>query len=1210
MSSNFGKPFTTTETTKAAGAEVVSDSIELSPRTKDHVLVVKADSSASGAVDVELEMSPDGNNWCPAVSKTVTSSGPSQTGNIIGNEKHVRLIPDTSSEKKNKHGRGLMTRNLASDTIYSGNTSDESSRTDAADFMYHRIQTTKSFNYSQWIKSSETPAGNETVTHTVTVFNYGGGNVYAINGASNASLTLKEGSTYKFDQSHSSNLGHPLRLSTTSNGTHAGGIEYTIGVTKVGTPGTSGAYLEITVAAGAPTLYYYCFNHSGMGGELTISGSNVYNPVLFRHAGYDDFSNTKVPQLTANVSSPENGNALEGVTTGNFHDTKAAVIQDEGSFDLTTSVWSYGFWFKSNTNVGAGNVPNFGTRFNGAAYARTLLASSIKASTNPGGNLNSGFYGGFAIQVRNNNNANNPGGALDVMMVEDGNRGHFETVTNDVGANLFNGQWHHMLVVRETANPNAMTASGFKVYIDGSLVTTVFSTFSSQTFTLANVVDKTTICAGNGHTQYDNGNSLPHTHTARDIASSFLGIGKIDNCCFWKSDQSANAFQIYNAGKPLAVNPGSPHAYLRFENSANLALNSITDNTVAINTSTATNFGVQQATLSSSESIYILGKATQNLCEPKIGNELSLRASSSTGNTIDYDLQGITNKNVFNLGGDNNFFDLSGEYSISFFGVIHNNTNFDAIIQIRSNSSTGHHVKIYQKDNKLVWSIGGNTTYRDVVFNTGTGPWATSSSTVYKHFVLVKRNNGEFPSGSNMDLYIDGVKESAPSHVPTYGQNYYMSSFPSNLTVESVELFAGGGLFNAEGLNNTGIGGKFGSRDVIDQVAFFDKALSDGNVSSGSTATGEIAGVYTGSYYDLSGLPSSYNLKSYFKCGDGANDNKVADGSVKTFDAIGGTAFFAPHTGSLTVNGSVVISQNTSTREYWVYANDPGGTSGNAMYQTEQPVLKDNFTHAKDFSISCWVKIPTDHSGYGTIISNKSSSTLADGLSIQYTPGNGGMLVVIFAGGGSTGILMDSGLTQLNLHDNEWHHLVLTKSVPATGNIVTAKMYVDGVLKDTDTYTGNRPDSQFAGSNGFTLLGDGSRNANQSNPPSTDPSKTKAELSNCSIHSEELDVNAVAQMYSNGNVRNIKNLPSVDATKIVAWWQLNDTTNPENATVGTANLKYQGPGIEFNHIAIKGTPVHEIGGVYKEQNNGGLLSPNSTFNDYSSNDQTYNFWIY
>ena len=78
-------------------------------------------------------------------------------------------------------------------------------------------------------------------------------------------LTLTEGSTFRFDQSDSSNSGHPLRFSETANGTHGGGTEYTTGVTTVGTPGSAGAYTQITVAVGAPTLYYYCTNHSAMG---------------------------------------------------------------------------------------------------------------------------------------------------------------------------------------------------------------------------------------------------------------------------------------------------------------------------------------------------------------------------------------------------------------------------------------------------------------------------------------------------------------------------------------------------------------------------------------------------------------------------------------------------------------------------------------------------------------------------------------------------------------------------------------------------------------------------------------------------------------------------------------------------------------------------------------------------------------------------------
>jgi len=121
-------------------------------------------------------------------------------------------------------------------------------------------------------------AASSVTTYTITVvggnpsnhpyYNFGSSNKFAIDGSTataDVTLSLSEGSTYKFDQSDSSNSGHPLRFSTTANGTHSGGSEYTTGVTTNGTPGSSGAYTQITVAVGAPTLYYYCTNHSGMG---------------------------------------------------------------------------------------------------------------------------------------------------------------------------------------------------------------------------------------------------------------------------------------------------------------------------------------------------------------------------------------------------------------------------------------------------------------------------------------------------------------------------------------------------------------------------------------------------------------------------------------------------------------------------------------------------------------------------------------------------------------------------------------------------------------------------------------------------------------------------------------------------------------------------------------------------------------------------------
>ena len=124
--------------------------------------------------------------------------------------------------------------------------------------------------------------GASTVTYTVTVvsgnpsnhpyYNQGSTNKYAIGGSTASAdvvLTLYEGNTYRFDQSDASNDGHPLRIYTAADKT---GGEYTTGVTTNGTAGQAGAYTEITVADGAPTLFYQCSNHALMGATLNTHG--------------------------------------------------------------------------------------------------------------------------------------------------------------------------------------------------------------------------------------------------------------------------------------------------------------------------------------------------------------------------------------------------------------------------------------------------------------------------------------------------------------------------------------------------------------------------------------------------------------------------------------------------------------------------------------------------------------------------------------------------------------------------------------------------------------------------------------------------------------------------------------------------------------------------------------------------------------------------
>ena len=132
-------------------------------------------------------------------------------------------------------------------------------------------------------------AGTSTLTIPITVKvaddGSGSQNVfYFLNGTDtgagtrSVSMDLSTGFKYKFDVSDSSVSGHPLKFSTTSDGTHSGGSEFTTNVTTSGTAGSSNAFVQIEItpetlgiAGATSTLYYYCPNHSGMGGSGLLS---------------------------------------------------------------------------------------------------------------------------------------------------------------------------------------------------------------------------------------------------------------------------------------------------------------------------------------------------------------------------------------------------------------------------------------------------------------------------------------------------------------------------------------------------------------------------------------------------------------------------------------------------------------------------------------------------------------------------------------------------------------------------------------------------------------------------------------------------------------------------------------------------------------------------------------------------------------------------
>ncbi len=247
-------------------------------------------------------------------------------------------------------------------------------------------------SYISWVWNA---GANSDKTYAITVANPGSGNKYYADSALQPTLTLAEGSTYKFDQSAATNSGHPLRFSTTSDGTHGGGSEYTTGVTTAGTPGSAGAFTQIVIAASAPTLYVYCTAHSGMGFQVNTSdtaGSTI-------PAGSISSAITNSAQTwSSNITTTGNSGSwwpsypatyIFDANTSNYghangNGSVAAVVTL--SFSPAVTCVSTVSFFGGLTGSGAGTISiNGGTAFNlttgSSATTKTTVAFSGSISS-------------------------------------------------------------------------------------------------------------------------------------------------------------------------------------------------------------------------------------------------------------------------------------------------------------------------------------------------------------------------------------------------------------------------------------------------------------------------------------------------------------------------------------------------------------------------------------------------------------------------------------------------------------------------------------------------------------------------------------------------------------------------------------------------------------------------------------------------------------
>jgi len=112
----------------------------------------------------------------------------------------------------------------------------------------------------------------------------GSSNGYLLNGMESPAFKFTGADSgkkyyYKFDQSDSSNSGHPLLFYLEADKTTA----YTTGVTASGTPGSANAYTQILVDANTPNiLYYQCSSHGYMGNFVKNVGNDFNGDVNLR----------------------------------------------------------------------------------------------------------------------------------------------------------------------------------------------------------------------------------------------------------------------------------------------------------------------------------------------------------------------------------------------------------------------------------------------------------------------------------------------------------------------------------------------------------------------------------------------------------------------------------------------------------------------------------------------------------------------------------------------------------------------------------------------------------------------------------------------------------------------------------------------------------------------------------------------------------------
>ena len=286
------------------------------------------------------------------------------------------------------------------------------------------------------------------ITFTVTVVN-SGGNKYVIDGDTSnpaKALTLYKGWTYTFDQSDSSNAGHPLVFKTDS-------AAYTTNVTVTGTAGQAGAKVQIVIPETQPTgnFRYYCSVHGNAMGNLITVKDDPIKTVS------DNITNINTVASDLNETQSEIDTVATNITNVNAVGTNISNVNavNSNATNINSAVSN-----ATNINSVAGSISNVNSVANNISSVNSFANTYRIASSAPTSSLDQGdlYFDTTSNELRVYNGSSWQGGV---------------TATGNLaglGANTFTGD--------QTVNANIIISGT----VDGKDVSTL----------IANVVEDTT----------------------------------------------------------------------------------------------------------------------------------------------------------------------------------------------------------------------------------------------------------------------------------------------------------------------------------------------------------------------------------------------------------------------------------------------------------------------------------------------------------------------------------------------------------------------------------------------------------------------------------------------------------------------------------------------------------------------------------------------